>query len=115
VYGNTPTVSPGKCGIMLIDQGRDDQARTHGGPIYKTRNNAVHGNEMTFEGAACAGGASDIKPGHENFSIITATTSLTETSIVFRERAGPRASRGGMRLSIGTGCGERAWSRTASW
>jgi parallel beta-helix repeat protein len=71
VYGNTLTVSPGKCGIMLIDQGRDDQARAHGGPIYKTRNNKVHDNEMTFEGAACVGGVSDVEPGHENFSIIT--------------------------------------------
>ena len=26
---------------------------------------------MTFEGAACAGGASDTKPGDENFAIIT--------------------------------------------
>jgi hypothetical protein len=25
---------------------------------------------MTFEGGACAGGASDVKPGHENFNII---------------------------------------------
>src|SRR5258708_733098 len=48
VYTNTLTVSPGKCGIMLIDQGRDDQARAHGGPIYKTRNNKVHDNTMTF-------------------------------------------------------------------
>ena len=71
VYDNTLTVSPGKCGIMLIDQGRDDQARTHSGPIYKTRNNAVRDNEMIFEGAACAGGASDVKPGHENFSVVT--------------------------------------------
>lgn len=70
VYGNTLAVSPGRCGVMLIDQGRDDQARTRSGPIYKTRNNSVRDNEMTFEGAACAGGASDVEPGHENFSII---------------------------------------------
>jgi hypothetical protein len=70
VYGNTLTVSPGKCGIMLIDQGRDDHAQGHSGPMYKTRNNKVHDNQMTFEGAACAGGASDVEPGHENFSII---------------------------------------------
>ena len=30
---------------------------------YKTRNNTIHGNEMTFEGGACAGGVSDTKPG----------------------------------------------------
>jgi hypothetical protein len=71
VYGNTLTVSPGKCGIMLIDQGRDDQAPARRGLVYKTRNNKVHDNEMTFEEVACAGGASDVEPGHENFSIIT--------------------------------------------
>ena len=57
---------PGRCGIMLIDQGRRDNGRS-----YKTRNNTIHGNEMTFEGAACAGGVSDTKPDNENFAIIT--------------------------------------------
>jgi len=81
VYGNTLTVSPSKCGIMLIDQGRDDQAQAHGGPIYKTRDNKVHDNDMTFEGAACAGGVSDVKPGHENFSIITDGNNLFDRNI----------------------------------
>jgi hypothetical protein len=67
VTGNKVTVAPDGCGIMLIDQGR----RSEQGAIYKTRNNTVHGNEMTFEGAPCAGGASDTKPGDENFGIIT--------------------------------------------
>jgi parallel beta-helix repeat protein len=67
VYGNTLTVSPGGCGIMLIDQGRP----TESGGKYKTRSDAVHENDMTFEGAACAGGASDTKPDDENFAIIT--------------------------------------------
>jgi hypothetical protein len=71
VYRNTLTVSPDKCGIMLIDQGRNDRAQARGGPMYKTSNNRVHDNEMTFEGVGCAGGASDVEPGHENFSIIT--------------------------------------------
>ena len=66
VTGNRLTVARGRCGIMLIDQGRRDN-----GNKYRTRNNAVHANEMTFEGAACAGGASDAKPGDENFAIIT--------------------------------------------
>jgi parallel beta-helix repeat protein len=66
VTGNTVTVAPGGCGIMLIDQGRRDD-----GKIYKTRNNTVRANEMTFEGAACAGGVSDTKPDNENFAIIT--------------------------------------------
>jgi len=88
VYGNTLTVSPSKCGIMLMDQGRDDQARAHGGPIYKTRNNKVHDNEMTFEGAACAGGASDVKPGHENFSIITDGNNLFDGNVYRVPRTG---------------------------
>jgi hypothetical protein len=67
VTGNTVTVAPGACGIMLIDQGRRNDA----GGLYKTRNNTVHANEMTFEGAVCAGGASDTKPENENFKIIT--------------------------------------------
>ncbi len=91
VYANTLTVSPSKCGIMLIDQGRDDQAWAHGGPIYKTRNNKVHDNEMTFEGAACAGGASDVKPGHENFSIITDGNNLFDGNVYRVPRTGARA------------------------
>jgi hypothetical protein len=67
VYGNKLTVSPGKCGVMLVDQSR----QVKGGGKYKTRDNTVHGNEMIFEGAACAGGISDAEPGDENFSIIT--------------------------------------------
>jgi hypothetical protein len=66
VTGNTVTVEPGACGIVLIDQGR----RSEAGKLYKTRNNTVHANEMTFEGVPCAGGASDTKPGDENFGII---------------------------------------------
>jgi hypothetical protein len=87
VYGNTLTVSPGKCGIMLIDQGRDDQARTHSGPIYKTRNNSVRDNEITFEGDACAGGASDVEPGHENFSIVTDGNNIFDGNVYRVPRA----------------------------
>jgi len=67
VYGNVLTVSPGRCGIMLIDQGRPMK----GDRKYKTRNNRVYDNAMTFEGAVCAGGASDTAPDDENFAIIT--------------------------------------------
>jgi hypothetical protein len=67
VYGNSLTVSAGGCGIVLIDQGRE----IRGGGKYKTRYNTVHQNEMTFEGTACAGGASDTEPGDENYTIIT--------------------------------------------
>jgi hypothetical protein len=66
VTGNTVTVAAGGCGIMLIDQGRtaDDGAK------YKTRDDIVRDNEITFDGAPCAGGASDVKPEDENFGII---------------------------------------------
>jgi parallel beta-helix repeat protein len=66
VSGNMVAVAAGGCGIVLIDQGRwnDDGAE------YKTRNNTVRGNQMTFEGGACAGGASDTPPGDANFAII---------------------------------------------
>lgn len=65
VTGNKLTVSVGGCGIVLIDQGRSDNGRK-----YKTQNNSVHGNEMTFEGAPCAGGVSDTMPHDPNFDII---------------------------------------------
>jgi hypothetical protein len=70
VYGNILTVSPGKCGIMLIDQGRLMEGLLAGRGKYKTRNNQVYDNVMTFDGSACAGGASDAVRGDENFSII---------------------------------------------
>jgi len=65
VSGNAFVIAEGICGIMLIDQGRRDN-----GPLYKTRNNTIQGNEMTFEGGACASGVSDTKPDHENYAII---------------------------------------------
>ena len=90
VHGNALTVGSRKCGIMLIDQGRDDRLRAHNGPMYKTRNNTVHNNEMTFEGAACAGGASDLKPGHENYSIITDGNNVFDANIYrIPRKAGP--------------------------
>jgi hypothetical protein len=51
---------------VLIDQGR----RNDEGQEYKTRNNTVRGNEMTFEGAVCAGGAADTQPEDANYDII---------------------------------------------
>ncbi len=67
VTGNKLTVEPGGCGIVLIDQGR----RAESGALYRTQNNTVRRNELTFEGAACAGGTSDTGPDNPNFSIIT--------------------------------------------
>jgi parallel beta-helix repeat protein len=84
VYGNTLTVSPGKCGIMLIDQSRPFEGangKTEGGGKYKTRNNKVHDNETTFEGDACAGGASDAEPGDGNFTIITDGNNLFDGNV----------------------------------
>jgi parallel beta-helix repeat protein len=67
VEKNDLTVSPGGCGIILVDQSR----RIKGGGKYKTRDDIVRDNVVTFEGAACAGGVSDAPPGDENFDIIT--------------------------------------------
>jgi hypothetical protein len=90
VYDNTLTVSAGGCGIMLIDQGRDDQVRANRGPVYKTRNNKIHDNETTFEGPPCSGGASDVKPGHENFAIITEGNNVFDRNVYRVPRgAGP--------------------------
>jgi hypothetical protein len=60
------TIPAGGCGIMLIDQGR----RTKDGGKYKTRNNTIRDNDLTFEGVACAGGVSDVRVDDENFAII---------------------------------------------
>jgi Right handed beta helix region len=88
VTGNTVTVEPGGCGITLIDQGR----RSQKGAIYKTRNNIVHDNDMTFEEAPCAGGASDTKPGDENFAIITNGNNLFDAN-TYRVRGTGDAAR----------------------
>lgn len=70
VEHNRLEVGPGKCGIMLIDQGRNDGPHGTIVPTYKTRNNSVKFNETTFEGDSCAGGVSDVAPGKENYSMI---------------------------------------------
>jgi hypothetical protein len=91
VYGNVLTVSPGRCGIMLIDQGRRFEGgwsdETGRGGKYKTRNNSIHDNETIFEGSACAGGASDVEPRDESFDIITDGNNLFDRN-VYRVRRG---------------------------
>jgi Right handed beta helix region len=67
VMNNTLTVAAGGCGIVLIDQGR----LTKDGRKYKTRNNIVHDNDLTFEGAACGGGVSGVSYFDANYAIIT--------------------------------------------
>ena len=83
VTGNTLTVRPGGCGIILIDQGRT----TDNGGQYKTRDNEIHHNELTFEGAPCAGGISDTAPDNANYSIITDGNNRFDTNVY---RAGTR-------------------------
>jgi parallel beta-helix repeat protein len=70
IAGNRLLVGADQCGIVLVDQGRDDGPGGRRGAPHKTRDNTVVDNDSTFEGAPCAGGASDTVPGHENFSII---------------------------------------------
>ena len=77
VYGNRLTIAAGGCGIVLADQSR----RMKGGGRYKTRDNLVRDNQMKFEGAACAGGASDVQPGDENFSVITDGNNVFDSNV----------------------------------
>jgi Right handed beta helix region len=77
VYGNALTVAVGGCGIVLVDQSRSMK----NGEKYKTRDNTVRNNQMHFEGAACAGGASDAKPGNENFAIITDGNNVFDSNV----------------------------------
>ena len=77
------TVANGRCGIVLIDQGRRDN-----GNRYKTRNNTVLANEMTFEDSVCAGGVSDAKPGAENFAIIADGRNLFDRNTYRMRRPG---------------------------
>jgi len=66
VIDNVVDVAAGGCAIMLLDQGR----RADDGREYKTQNNIVTANVMTFQDAACAGGASDTGVIDPNFDII---------------------------------------------
>jgi hypothetical protein len=77
VYRNTLTADAGKCGIVLVDQGRPAKS----GGTYKTRNNKVYDNDTTFEGAACAGAASDVRPGDENALVIENGNNLFDRNI----------------------------------
>jgi len=68
IYKNTLTVSPGGGAIMLIDQGRSAQGSWT--RAYKTQDNYIHQNVITFEGNGHTGGASDTFPSNANFDII---------------------------------------------
>ena len=66
VHDNLVFVGAGRCGIMLIDQGRRDTD----GRVFKTRNNSVHSNDVRFDDRPCAGGASDVARSDENYALI---------------------------------------------
>ena len=72
---------------MLIDQGRTPES----GGKYKTRNDRVHENDMTFEGGACAGGICDTKTDNENFTIITDGNNRFDANIYRVPRTGESA------------------------
>jgi hypothetical protein len=54
---------------LLPKRRQRSYGKSDSGGKYKTHNNKIHHNEITFEGAACIGGASDVEPGDENFFI----------------------------------------------
>jgi hypothetical protein len=76
IYGNTVTVAEGSNGIVIVDQGRErlDQPKQRNGAsplLYRTARNAVHDNEIIYEGSTgLSGGASDVEPSNPNFGII---------------------------------------------
>jgi hypothetical protein len=86
VQHNRLVVAPDRCAILLIDQGRRDN-----GKMYQTRNNTITGNDMTFEGAACAGGISDTRPGSANFTIIADGNNGFDANTYRVNRTAPRA------------------------
>jgi hypothetical protein len=51
------------------------------GGTYKTRNNKIYDNVTTFEGAACAGAASDVGPGDENAFVIESGNNLFDRNV----------------------------------
>lgn len=76
VYGNKVTVASGGTGIVIVDQGRErlDQPRLKDGQkklFYLTARNAVHDNEIVYDGnSGLSGGASDVPASNPNFGII---------------------------------------------
>ena len=93
VYNNTIAVSPGGCGVVLIDQGR----KSDSGRVYKTRNNYVHDNNVTFAEEPCAGGASDVSILNENFRVITEGNNRFDSNVF----VAPKQYSGGSRFVWG--------------
>jgi len=76
VYGNKVTVAAGRSGIVIVDQGRERLGQASGKDartklLYRTARNAVHDNEVVYEGdTGLSGGASDVAASNPNFGII---------------------------------------------
>jgi hypothetical protein len=85
VYRNTLTADADTCGIVLVDQGRPMKS----GGAYKTRNNKIYNNDTTFEGAACAGAASDVGLHDENAFIIEDGNNLFDRNVYRIPRGNP--------------------------
>uniref|UniRef100_Q07KW3 Right handed beta helix domain-containing protein n=1 Tax=Rhodopseudomonas palustris (strain BisA53) TaxID=316055 RepID=Q07KW3_RHOP5 len=67
VYRNVVEVRNNGAGIVLIDQGRTANRM---GKLYKTTNNIIHDNRITFDGRGSMGGVSDTSPLSRNYNII---------------------------------------------
>ncbi|RXT55130.1 hypothetical protein B6S44_10950 [Bosea sp. Tri-44] len=92
VYGNIVTVADGSSGIVIVDQGRErvDQSQRGNGPgplLYRTARNAVHDNEIVYEGeTGLSGGASDVTPSNPNFGVIeTGGNQFNRNTYVLRQ------------------------------
>ncbi len=97
VYGNTVTVADGSTGIVIVDQGReltDQPKRRHGAGklLYRTMRNAVHDNEIVYEGSSgLSGGASDVPASNPNFGIIeTGANQFDRNTYVLRRSSDAR-------------------------
>lgn len=85
VYANDITVGPDGHSIMLIDQNRGPAPD---GSLYKTANNRVYENRVTYEGDGGGGGISDADPGMENYSIIEEGGNLFDSNLYRMPHAG---------------------------
>ena len=86
--------------IAMFDQGR----RTKSGELYKTRNNHIHDNDMKFEGAVCAGAASDVGPDNANADVIETGNNRFDHNIY-------RISRGSTPVRFAWGRAVLDWDR----
>ena len=98
IENNHLTVGEGGCGIMLIDQGRQNEK----GGTYKTQNVRAYRNQMTFDGPPCAGGVTDADPGDSNYRIISSGGNEFDNNVYY--------------VSLNSGPSRFIWGhRTKSW